>query len=70
MQEIDEAKRKYVEPPTYIKNHPLLFERYQQIMKCYMNPVPLEESQFVVEGDPREGELAKKMEEQIRKIVK
>jgi len=29
---------KYIEPPEYVKNHPVLMERYNQLMEKYTNP--------------------------------
>jgi hypothetical protein len=28
---------RYIEPPIYVKNHPVLMERYQKFMEKYMN---------------------------------
>ena len=35
---------KYIEPPVYVKNHPVLMERYEKIMIKYTNPTRWQDS--------------------------
>ena len=35
---------KYIEPPVYVKNHPVLLARYEKIMVRYTNPVDYKET--------------------------
>lgn len=34
-----EIRFRYIEPPVWIKNHPVLLERYEQAMLKYTNPI-------------------------------
>jgi hypothetical protein len=37
-----QLRHKYIEPPEWIKGHPLLLERYEKIMVKYTNPEEME----------------------------
>lgn len=37
-----EVRFRYIEPPVWVKNHPVLLERYEQIMLKFTNPIEVE----------------------------
>lgn len=57
---------KYVEPPVWVKNHPLLMERYEKIMVKYTNPTEVAAS--LPDSTPDDGGRAY-LEEHLQNLV-
>lgn len=57
---------KYIEPPVWVKNHPVLLQRYEKIMIRYTNPEPLVDS--LPDSTPDDGGRAY-LEEKLRNLV-
>ena len=56
----------YIEPPEFVKNHPLLMKRYEKIMKKYTNPTDVRKTLPYTEND--DGGRAY-LEERLKAIV-
>ena len=57
---------RYIEPPIYVKNHPVLLERYEKIMVRYTNPVNIKDT---LPHYPRDDGGRAYLEEKLRNIA-